>query len=271
MPFSAIGGGRSRYKTDSHVDADGFSLLLGLGRRTPLDAADLSLGAFLETGWGSYASYNSFDSLPSVKGEGDTSYYGAGLLGRYETPAGPGGAYGEASVRIGRAKTDFHSQDILNSEGGETAYNTSAPYYGAHAGAGYVWNLSGQAGLDFSSKFIWTRQAGDSVNISGDEIRFEDSDSRRLRSGARFSYAVNEYIAPYAGAYCDYEFGGRARATANGDSIVAPSLRGGTGVGELGLTFKPSTTMPVSLDLGLQGYAGKREGLAGSLQAKFEF
>jgi hypothetical protein len=42
-------------------------------------------------------------------------------------------------------------------------------------------------------------------------------------------------------------------------------------MGELGLTWKPSKTLPLSFDLGVQGYAGKREGVAGSLQVKFEF
>ena len=49
-------------------------------------------------------------------------------------------------------------------------------------------------------------------------------------------------------------------------------MRGSTGIGEIGLTFKPSqSTIPLSLDLGVQGYVGKREGVTGSLQLRFEF
>jgi hypothetical protein len=44
-----------------------------------------------------------------------------------------------------------------------------------------------------------------------------------------------------------------------------------TGMGELGLSLKPSKTLPLSFDLGVQGYVGKREGVTGSLQVKFEF
>ncbi|MDR1487315.1 MAG: hypothetical protein LBT62_04910, partial [Deltaproteobacteria bacterium] len=62
-----------------------------------------------------------------------------------------------------------------------------------------------------------------------------------------------------------------ARAATNGFAIQAPSLRGDTGVGELGLTLKPSATLPISFDLGVQGYVGKREGVTGSLQVKLEF
>ena len=48
-------------------------------------------------------------------------------------------------------------------------------------------------------------------------------------------------------------------------------MRGGTGIGELGLTLTPSKTLPLFLDLGVQGYTGKREGVTGSLQIRFEF
>jgi hypothetical protein len=48
-------------------------------------------------------------------------------------------------------------------------------------------------------------------------------------------------------------------------------LRGSTGIGELGLTLKPSKNLPLSFDLGVQGYTGKREGMTGSLQINFEF
>jgi hypothetical protein len=57
----------------------------------------------------------------------------------------------------------------------------------------------------------------------------------------------------------------------NGNRIDTVSLRGDTGMGELGFTLKPSATLPLSFDLGIQGYVGKREGVTGSLQAKFEF
>ena len=38
-----------------------------------------------------------------------------------------------------------------------------------------------------------------------------------------------------------------------------------------GLTLKPSKDLPLSFDLGVQGYVGKREGVTGSLQIRFEF
>jgi hypothetical protein len=96
-------------------------------------------------------------------------------------------------------------------------------------------------------------------------------DSHRLRSGARFSYAINEYVTPYIGAAYEHEFDGHARASVYGHKIDTPTLFGGTGIGELGLTLKPSKDLPLAFDLGVQGYVGNREGVTGSLQVRFEF
>ncbi|GHU05873.1 hypothetical protein FACS1894205_6510 [Alphaproteobacteria bacterium] len=77
--------------------------------------------------------------------------------------------------------------------------------------------------------------------------------------------------SPYIGAAYEYEFDAEANASAHGYAINAPRLKGGTGIGEIGLAIKPSAEQPLSLDLGLQGYLGKREGVTGSLRARWEF
>ena len=41
---------------------------------------------------------------------------------------------------------------------------------------------------------------------------------------------------------------------------------------ELGFSFKPAPQyLPLSFELGVQGYVGQREGITGSLQVKLEF
>lgn len=279
VPFFTGSGGWSRYDTGSHVDVSGFSMMTGLAWRQPVNEGkngSVLAGAFFEAGWGNYDSHNSFSNAASVKGDGDLSYYGGGVLGRYDfAPAtivgGPGNLYLDASFRAGQTKTDFNSSDLRDGSGRKADYDSSAAYYGMHAGIGYLWNVTDKASLDLSTRYIWTHQDSDTVNVLGDPVKFKASDSHRWRTGARFAYAVNEYIAPYAGAYYDHEFDGKARASTNGYGIDAPDLAGGTGIGELGLTLKPSQTLPLSFDLGVQGYVGIREGVTGSLQVKFEF
>ena len=273
VPFAAFQGGSSRYDTGSHVDVDGFSLLTGLAWSRDFMPHKITLGAFFEGGWGNYDSHNSFDGFASVAGDGDTSYVGGGVLARWDlTGTAAKGLYVDASFRAGQVKNDFSSDDLRDGFGRKADYDSSSAYYGAHAGLGYIWSITDKASLDFSTRYIWTRQDSDSVTLStGDPARFEAADSQRWRSGARFSYAVNEYITPYAGAYYDHEFDGKARATTYGYRIDAPDLAGGTGVGELGLTWKPVKDSGFSMDLGVQGYTGVREGVSGSLQLKLEF
>ncbi len=269
--FAAGSGGWSRYNTGSHVDVDGFSMLTGLAIGNGLPLGRVTLGAFFEGGLGNYNSHNSFSNYASVKGDGDTSYYGGGLLGRFDVTGGVlSGAYVDASARLGRAETEFSSGDIRYN-GNRADFDAASMYWGTHAGLGYQWSFTEQAMLDLSAKLLWTRQDGDNVDVHDDKVRLDDADSLRTRLGGRFSYAMNEYITPYAGAYWEREFDGKQRSSVNGVDIDSPSLEGDTGVGELGLTVKPVKDSDFSFDLGVQGYTGVREGVTGSLQLKFEF
>ncbi|MDR1946161.1 MAG: hypothetical protein LBQ51_03205, partial [Desulfovibrio sp.] len=74
------------------------------------------------------------------------------------------------------------------------------------------------------------------------------------RGGGRFTFAVNEHVAPYVGAAYEYEFSGEAKATTYGRSIDAPDLTGSTGAGEIDVTLIGGEEAPLSLDLGVQGY-----------------
>ena len=275
--FAAGAGGYSRYDTGSHVDVSGFSMLAGVALGNDAGPGRITLGAFFEGGWGSYNSYNSFSNYASVDGDGDLSYYGGGILGRYDVTSGRlAGLYADASFRLGRVSTEFSSSDIRYADGSKADFDSDAMYWGAHAGFGYQWSFTEQAMLDLSARFIWTRQDGDNVNVSGDRVRFDEADSLRTRLGGRFNYAVNEYVVPYIGAYWEHEFDGKQRTSVNGVDIDSPKLRGDTGVGELGLSVRPfagkdGAASGFSMDLGVQGYTGVREGVTGSLQLKFEF
>lgn len=271
--FGALSGGSVRYNSGSHVDMHSLSLLAGLALGTDITPGRLTLGAFFEYGNGSYNTYNSFSNAASVDGNGNTHYLGGGILGRMDfINTGPGRFYTEASGRAGNVYNNYESSDLRDAKGREASYDSTSAYYGLHLGTGYIWNITDEASLDLYGKYFWTRQTGDSITLStGDPIDFDDVYSSRLRFGSRFAYAVNEYVSPYVGAAWEHEFDGKARASTNGYDMKAPSLRGDTGIGELGLTFTPSQTLPLSFDLGVQGYVGKREGVTGSLQAKYEF
>lgn len=275
--FGALSGASTRYDTGSHVDMYSLSLLTGLALGADIGGENgpgrLTVGAFFEYGNGSYDTYNSFSNAASVHGDGNSHYLGGGLLARMDfAPTGPGRFYAEASGRAGSLHNSYNNSDLRDASGRTADYDSDTPYYGLHFGAGYVWNFNDKASLDLYGKYFWTRVQGDSLTLStGEHLKFEDVDSNRLRFGGRLAYTVNEYIAPYVGAAWEHEFNGKARAATNGFDIDAPNLRGDTGIGELGLTWTPSVDLPLSVDLGVQGYTGKREGVSGALQVKWEF
>lgn len=271
--FGAFSGGSIRYNTGSHVDVDSFSVLTGLALGREMSSGHLTLGLFFEYGRGDYNTYNSIPNAASVNGSGDTDYLGGGLLGRFDFTGGRNGHfYTETSIRYGSVKNDFSSSDIVDSNGYKASYDTSSRYYGFTLGGGYVWQISENSGLDFYGKYLWTRQKGDKATFHADDpVKFEAVKSERLRAGLRYTRQCNDWLRPYAGAAYEHEFDGDARASAWGMSIQPPSLKGDTGIGELGLIIKPASDSRFSFDVGLQGYVGKREGLSGSLQVGIEF
>ena len=271
--FGALSGGSLRYNTGSHLDMNSLSLLTGLSWGIDLAPGRLTLGAFFEYGNGSYDTHNSFTNAASVDGDGNAYYLGGGILARMDfVNIGPGRFYAEASGRAGKTHNEYDSSDLRDAAGRKADYDSSSPYYGLHFGTGYVWNINDAATLDLYGKYFWTRQQGDSVGLStGEHLSFDDINSSRLRFGGRFAYILNEHVAPYIGAAWEHEFDGKARATTNGFDIDAPNLHGNTGIGELGLSLTPSADLPLTIDLGVQGYTGKHEGVTGSLMVKWEF
>ena len=272
-PFGTLSGGWSRYDTGSHIDVSSLNLLVGLAKGADLAPGRFTAGLFFEYGNGSYDTWNSFSNAASIKGDGDAWYAGGGLLARMDfAETGPGHFYAEASARLGVLNNDYDNDDMRDAFGRRASYDSDSAYYGLHVGAGYVWNLSDKADLDLYARYLWTHQDSDSLSLStGERLHFDSVDSHRLRLGARFAYTANEYVCPYIGAAWEQEFDGEARATTNGFDIDRPDLEGSTGMGELGITLTPSATIPVSLDLGVQGYVGKREGVSGTIQLQWKF
>jgi autotransporter-associated beta strand protein len=271
--FATVSGGLLRHNTGSYVDMQSVSLMTGLSFGADLTPGRMTLGAFFEFGNGSYDTHNSFSGAASVDGDGDTWYMGGGVLGHMAfNNIGPGHIYTEASARIGKIHNDYNSSDLRDANGRRADFDTGSPYYSLHAGLGYLWQLNERASMDLHAKYFWTRMEGDSVQLhTGDRIRFKHVDSHRVRLGGRFAFQANDFLRPYVGAAYEHEFDGKSRAWAGGYPIDEPDLKGDTGIGELGVSYRPGADVPVFFDLGVQGYAGQRQGVAGSLQLKWQF
>lgn len=255
--FGTAAASNQRIETGSHVDIDGFSLMAGLGKGLDLAGGRATLGFFFETGTGDYDAYNSLAS-GDIRADGDADFFGGGLLGRYDTPSG---WHAEVGVRTGHSETDYASGDIVLN-GRSAAFSSSAWYGGGHLGVGRTWQIGQDNTLDLSTKLLYTHLDGDEVTILGDPVQFGSSDSLRWRTGVRFETAVAERFQPYMGAAYEHEFDGEIEATTYGMTLYAPSLEGGTGIGEVGLRAENLLDAgSLSLDLGMQGFVGQREGL----------
>ena len=136
---------------------------------------------------------------------------------------------------------------------------------------GYIFDFSEEAHLDLYGKYFWSRVDDELTLSTGETLDFYDVYSSRLRFGTRFSYDVNEFVKPYIGVAYEHKFAGRAHGTTNGHDISAPSLRGSTGIGEIGLSIIPGGDVPFSLDLAVQGHVGTREDVTGSVFFKYTF
>lgn len=269
--FFAMAGGRSTYDTGSHVDLSGFSLLAGVSSSMPR-ARSVVVGAFLETGWGNYSSHNSFEDAPSVRGSGDASYSGGGMLVRWDmSGAGLRGVSLETSFRAGSAEENYSSGDLTDGLGRSAWYDLSSPYYGGHVGAAFSRNLTQTVTMSSYARFLWNRVGEERAIIGGDEVGFQALTSYRLQGGARFHYHATATVRPYAGLGYEWECSGTSRAATYGQEIAAPSLRGGTGTVEAGALIRLTERKPVFLDVGVKGYAGKREGVSGSVQLRMAF
>lgn len=284
-PFMVMNGGSSRYKTGSHVDVDGFNMVVGLATGFDLlNQHPVTIGAFFEYGRGTYNTYNSFATYASVHGDGDTHYTGGGILGRIEF-AGTGlgwvkklnadqadGLYAEASFRAGRIDSDFDTNDILGGRGESSSYDSGANYYGLHGGIGYVLNFDERNSVDIYGRYLWTRIDSETVNVGRDRLRFDDADSSRIRVGARYTTVYNDQLKPYIGVAYEHEFDGEVAARAYGLKLNKPSLEGDTGIFEAGVTLKPISTIDaLSVDVTGQGFVGQRQGGGGGLKIKYQF
>ncbi|MBP5199855.1 MAG: autotransporter domain-containing protein [Schwartzia sp.] len=263
-PFAAFGGSSLRAESGSHVDTKGFGLNVGFARELPNSQGKLLFGPVVEYGGGSYDSY--LDN--GVHGDGNAHYFGLGLMARQ---VNHDGFYYEGSLRGGRVKSDYKGAFNLQN----VDYDSSSNYWAAHLGFGKVFAVGGSNTLDGYVKYFYSHQSGDSVtlhgSVTGDEDwSFDSVDSNRIRIGARLTHKVNERNSFYGGLAYQYEFSGDATAHYADGSTPSPSVKGSSGLLELGWQVKPGEG-PLTLDLGVTGWAGKQRGGSVQLGATWSF
>jgi hypothetical protein len=257
-PFAAFGGSSMRAESGSYVNTRGFGLNIGFARELPNSKGKLLFGPLVEYGGGSYDSH--LDD--GTRGDGKAHYFGVGVMARQ---VNHDGVYYEGSLRGGRVTSDYRG--ALDGVG-SVDYDSASNYFAAHLGVGKAFDLGKGNTLDGYFKYFFSHQTGDTTTIHAgvynDIGEFDPVDSHRIRLGARLTHKINERNSFYGGLAYQYEFGSEARATFDGDGgVPSPSIKGSSGMLELGWQVKPGDG-PLTLDLGVTGWAGKQRG--GSVQ-----
>lgn len=266
VPYAVMGGSSLRQNSGSHVDTKGLGISVGFSKEIKNTQGTLLVAPFVEYSHGKYDSYQD----NGIHADGKSRAYGLGVMARQTRPDG---LYYEGSLRFGRVKSDYSSQlsTVTHAD-----YDSSSNYWAGHLGLGKITALKGADSLNCYLKYFYTHQAGDdvTVNINGgalaDNMNFDSVDSHRLRIGARLTHKVNEQNSFYGGLAYQYEFSGDARATYRGQSAPSPSVKGGSGMLELGWQVKPGRS-PVTIELGVIGWAGKQRGITGQLGFNWKF
>ena len=270
--FATLSGGAASLTTETDVTTRGLSLVAGLARHDEAAWADTLLGAFFETGYGNLVTAREAAG-EIVKGYGYTRYTGGGLLARLDITQGfLRGLYLEASGRAGEITTTWSSDDLLDNMDRPAEYDLTTPYYGGHAGLGYLLPLNETWTLDLYGKYLFAHQEGQDTTINGDSFHFDAVDSGRLRCGTRLSGTVSPSGSVYLGAAWEQEVYGTARAASRSSNMSVPStaMTGSSALFELGFTVTPEQS-PLRLDMALEGSAGTRRSIGGHVHMVYEF
>ena len=261
-PFITMSANNQKLDTGSHVDLKAWNMNLGFAKKINNNSGKLIIVPVIEYGRGSYDSY--LDN--GTHGDGDAHFWGAGLMAKQ---LNDDGLYYEGSLRAGRMSTDYQS-----AVAGGIKYDSDATYYAAHLGMGKVVQLNDKDTLDYYGKLFYTRQQGDKVTVgTGATYDFDATTSLRTRLGARYTHQLSEKNAFYAGLAWQHEFDGESNAivatTLGSASAPAPSMKGDTGIMELG--WRVNNSDKFELGLGVNGSVGKQKGVGFNLSLNFSF
>ena len=254
--FGAMSAGNSKYKTGSHVDVKGWGMLVGAGTTKEWENGQkTTYGLFFEYGKGDFDTYNG-----NVHGDGNSKNQGVGIMARHKMLDN---TYYEGNIRFGKQKTEW-------GESGFGGYETDSRYYGIMVGVGHIFPI-GKNELDVYGRYMLGRVAASDATVGGYEYHFDSVKSYRIRVGGKYNFVQkNSKAKPFIGLAWEHEFKGEARASISGvGEAPAPSMKGHTGIMEVGCDWKVSKKWTVGL--GANAYMGKRKGWDGMARVFYNF
>lgn len=287
--FAVTDGGSNRYEIGNtgNIKLHDFKFAVGAAKAFKLESESVGMvGIFAEHGNGNYNSYTDVGSYGKVNAHGKTRYSGVGALFHMDIAKtdiskiknkpnifdSKYGLYVHGALRLGHINVNYHSNDAVNGFGVGAGYNTKSRYVSTMVGAGYVLTLDEKSAVDLYSRYTFSRLNGKDVQVVDEEMSTGAAHSHRLRAGVRYGYAYSKKITPYAGFAYERNFNGDVSGSAYGFTIKEKSLKGNTGMVEVGLFVKPDgTDDSLTLNFGLQGFFDNRQGVNAAVRARYVF
>lgn len=266
--FAAARAGRYSYDTNTRLETNVVSGLVGYAA----SVGESNVGAFLEMG---HASYDSrlHSQFGDVRGQGKHNYAGVGIFADLALPLDGWRATGY--VKAGSLNNDFNASIA----GADAGYDKSSAYWGAHLGTHYDIEAESFKTRVFFSYFYDGRESV-SYDIAGTSelgsarIDFDTLNAHRVQVGGMFEYKMSEQLRPYLGLTFEQIVSAEAKGTATDAQgtlrLNSSDMEGSTGILSAGWTYvnEPGT---FECELGINGYAGTRNGVSGQLQGTWRF
>ena len=257
-PFLSMSHASMRHKTNGRLETRSTHLIAGFSRKFETEKRRTLFAPMIEYGRGSYDTYLS----TGEHGQGHSQYLGGGVV--FHTQLSNGVFY-NGSIRAGRSKTDFESADFgYNGYNVYERFETNSPYISAHFGIGRELKQNKNLTLTYYGKFLFSHTFSDNIHLtSGEDYYLSSVNSARIRLGIRAGWEVSPKNKFYTGLGYQYQFGGKSYAEHDGIRTDTASIRGSSGIVELGWIAKPYGNDTLSLDLGAMFSFGKSRGVMG--------
>ena len=267
--FTAARGGKWSYDTRTRIENNIVSGLLGYGAKL---SNDLTMGAFIEMGHGSYDTRTHVAGSTKAGG-GSHNYGGLGVFGDYAMPSIEG-LHFTGYVKLGLLRNEFNS----NIAGANVDDDRTGVYWGAHLGTHYDWDLTQSIRSRVFLSYFYDGQGDESFDIAGEgdvggaHVSYDAIHAHRVQLGSMFEFAVSDTWRPYLGLTFEQILAAEAKGTATDAQgtmdLNSSDLEGSTGILSAGWTYQAGN---FSTELGLNGYAGTRNGVSGQIQANWKF
>ncbi|MDR0390892.1 MAG: autotransporter outer membrane beta-barrel domain-containing protein, partial [Planctomycetaceae bacterium] len=277
MPFVNVSGNWYSGDTgnDSRFHVRGSVFQAGLAFQKKNHHGRLFWGVFFDSGCADYNTYNYIAEIkrsPEFRGNGELNATGGGLFVKKYLN---NGWHFDGIVRGGNLRNEYYNPDInIHNTNFEMKYNTDSAYFSTELGLNRQWKIGKRRLLDAygryaysymtSNSLTWNYTTTDGTQMSFSEsVHFNAVNSHRTKLGLRYTQKRTSNLSWYLDGGYEYEFDGKADGYAYdvhghvGD-FDGPKLRGGYGIGEIGLTYKKNDRFQLSTSL--EGYVGKRTG-----------